>query len=311
MNSPFPSILPLSVNALTRRYGQHIAVHDLSFEVSPGEVVGLLGPNGAGKTTLLETIEGVQTPTLGEVFVFGHPPRSLPGEIRAKVGFVFQRNALPEHATVSQLITLYRRIYGDTDVLNETVAKLGLTHLLKRVIAELSVGQRQRLSVFSALSAVPSLILMDEPTSALDLRSKKAVWDVILGGKRERSLSGLIATHNMEEAQILCDRVLFIEHGKLKGELQINDLYGQQQSTLSIRFSAPQDFVNNNTLLQELIPEDERETSSWQIQCPKTVAGELISTLLAGESSHGFDARLEISQQNLESAYLTHVSTAE
>jgi len=302
---------PLSIHALTRRYGNHLAVHDLSFEVSPGEVVGLLGPNGAGKTTLLETIEGVQIPTQGEVFVFGYPPRSLPADIRAKVSFVFQRNALPEHATVSQLITLYRRIYGDTEVLNEAAVKLGLTHLLKRVIAELSVGQRQRLSVFSALSTSPALIFMDEPTSALDLRSKKSVWDVILKGKRERSLSGLIATHNMEEAQMLCDRILFIENGQLKGDLLVNDMCEQEQSTLSVRFSAPQDFVIGNDLLRKLVSETEQGTSFYQIQCPKTIVSELISVILEGESSHGFDAQIEVSRQNLESAYFAHVSTVE
>jgi len=160
--------IPLSVRALTRRYGEHIAVHDLSLEVTQGEVVGLLGPNGAGKTTLLETVEGVQSPTQGEVFVFGHKPRSLPARTRANIGFVFQRNALPEHVCVSQFITLYRRVHGETQALNGLVDKLGLTHLLTRIIGELSVGQRQRLSVFAALAASPSLVLMDEPTSALD-----------------------------------------------------------------------------------------------------------------------------------------------
>jgi len=306
-------ISPLSVRALTRCYGRHAVIRDLNFEVAPGEVVGLLGPNGAGKTTLLETVEGVQSPTQGEVFVFGYPPRSLSAEIKAKVGFVFQRNALPEHVTVSHLVTLYRRIYGNTEVLNETVVKLGLMHLFKRVIGELSVGQRQRLSVFAALSATPSLILMDEPTSALDLRSRKAVWDVILSGKRQRSLSGLIATHNMEEAQMLCDRVLFIENGQLKSELLVGDARGRQQKTLSICFSAPREFVCANALLRELIPqiESEQGLAFYQIQCPKSVVGELISVLMSGETSHGFDARIEIGQQNLESAYLAHVSTAE
>jgi len=302
---------PLSVRALTRRYGQYTAVRDLSLEVSPGEMVGLLGPNGAGKTTLLETIEGIQTPTQGEVFVFGHLPHSLPAEIRAKVGFVFQRNALPEHVTVLQLVTLYQRVYGDTEALNEVVVKLGLKHLFTRVISELSVGQRQRLSVFAALSSTPSLILMDEPTSALDLRSKKAVWEVILSGKRERSLSGLIATHNMEEAEMLCDRVLFIEHGQLKGDLSVTDAHGEQQTTLTVHFSAPQVLVSETALLQELIPQIEKGLSSYQVQCPKTVVSELISALMAGEKTYGFDAKLEISQQHLESAYLTHVSTAE
>jgi len=279
--------------------------------VAPGEVVGLLGPNGAGKTTLLETVEGVQSPTQGEVFVFGHKPRSLPAQIRANIGFVFQRNALPEHVTVSQFITLYRRVHGETETLNELVAKLGLAHLLKRVIGELSVGQRQRLSVFAALAASASLILMDEPTSALDLRSRRAVWDVILSGKRERSLSGLIATHDMEEAQTLCDRVLFIEQGQLQGEISASAGPGQRQSTLSVHFSAPRDFMAANPLRPELMAQTGQNGTSYHVQCPKELLPELISGVLAGEISHGFDAQLEVHQQGLESAYLNHIAAAD
>jgi len=303
--------VPLSVRALTRRYGEHIAVHDLSLEVGAGEVVGLLGPNGAGKTTLLETIEGIQSPTRGEVLVFGHKPSSLPSRVRAKVGFVFQRNALPEHATVAHIVALYRRLYGDTEAHHAMVEKLGLSHLLPRIIGELSVGQRQRLSVFAALAAPPSLILMDEPTSALDIRSRRAVWDVVLSGKRERSLSGLIATHDMEEAKMLCDRVLFIEKGQLQGEVPVSVMNEQPQSVLLVRFSAPQGFVEDNPLLQTLIPQAQQEGDSWQLQCPKKVLSDLVSTLLAGEHSHGFDARIEIRQQDLESAYLNYIKAAD
>jgi len=311
MTFPPLNARPLSVRALTRRYGGHIALRDLSLEVATGEVVGLLGPNGAGKTTLLETVEGVQSPTQGEVFVFGHKPRSLPAQIRANIGFVFQRNALPEHATVSQLITLYRRVHGETEALNELVAKLGLAHLLTRVIGELSVGQRQRLSVFAALAGSPSLILMDEPTSALDLRSRRAVWEVILNGKRERSLSGLIATHDMEEAQTLCDRVLFIEQGQLQGQMSVSARQGHLQSTLSVLFTAPHDFVETNPLLQKLSTQTEQNGMSYQVQCPKESLSELIASVLAGEIHHDFNAQLEVKQYNLESAYLNHVTAAD
>jgi len=303
--------IPLSVRALTRRYGEHVAVHDLSLEVTQGEVVGLLGPNGAGKTTLLETVEGVQSPTQGEVFVFGHKPRSLPAQIRANIGFVFQRNALPEHVLVSQFITLYRRVHGETEVLNGLVDKLGLTHLLTRIIGELSVGQRQRLSVFAALAASPSLVLMDEPTSALDLRSRRAVWDVILSGKHERSLSGLIATHDMEEAQMLCDRVLFIEHGRLQGEISVTSKQKQPPPTLSVHFSAPRELVDEYPLLQKLIAQPTQGITPYQIQCPKDILSELVAIVMAGENVYGFNAQLEIRQQGLESAYLHHVSAAD
>jgi len=311
MTSPSAPISPLSIRALTRRYGEHVAICDLSLEIQPGEIVGLLGPNGAGKTTLLETIEGIQSPTQGEVLVFGSPPRSIPAHVRAKIGFVFQRNALPGHATVAHIITLYRRIYGNTEELSTVIAKLGLEHLLTRRIDELSIGQCQRLSVFAALAGSPSLLLMDEPTSALDVRSRQAVWSVILEQKRERSLSGLIATHDMEEAQTLCDRVVFIEHGQLQGELIVSALQNQMPSTLTVRFSAPQGFVDANDFLKTLIAQTEQTGHFYRVQCPKHRLCEFIAVMLAGEHSHHFDARLEISQNSIESAYLNHVAAAD
>ncbi len=303
--------LPLVVEALTRRYGSRTALDDFSLEVRPGEVVGLLGPNGAGKTTLLETIEGIQTPTLGAVRVFGHTPRRLPTAIRAKVGFVFQRNAIPEHITVAQLITLYARIHGDTATLRRTAQRLGLSHLHARTTSELSVGQRQRVSVFAALAGAPSLVLMDEPTSALDLRSRRAVWDTLKEGKQERSLAGLIATHDMEEAEALCDRVLFIEDGRLRGTLSMNEATNAPCATVTVTFHAPASFVHASAISQATTDHPTEPLPRWRAQCAKDELPAFLVTLLGAERTYGFDARLGVDPQQIESAYLMHVQKAD
>lgn len=302
--------LPLSVRALTRQYGQRKILRDISFDIRPGEIVGLLGPNGAGKTTLLETIEGIQTPTLGEVRVFGQLPRSLRSDVRAKVGFVFQRNSLPDHVTVWQLVSLYTSIFGKNEHQQTLLMTLGLGHLLTRFVGELSVGQRQRLSVFSALIASPTLVVMDEPTSALDLRSRRAVWEVIQNAKLTRSLSGLIATHDMEEAEALCDKVIFIDEGVLRGSVPLR-AERNTRPTLSIRFEAPAEFVRDCLTFKAFAMTFDENSQTYQIDCPKDMLPEIIGVLVEGERSKGFDSKLAVGQHALESAYLSHVATAE
>jgi len=137
------------------------------------------------------------------------------------------------------------------------------------------------------------------------------VWDVILNRKHERSLSGLIATHDMEEAQILCDRVLFIEHGQLQGGMPVVAEPKQPPSTLSVRFSAPRELVDEYPLLQTLITKPMQGITPYQVQCPKDRLSELVSIVIAGENVYGFNAQIEIRQQGLESAYLDHVSAAD
>lgn len=305
------SEVPLAVYALCRRYGNRMAIDDLSLEVKPGEVVGLLGPNGAGKTTLLETIEGIQSPTRGEVRVFGHAPRRLPAQVRGNVSFVFQRNALPEHVTVAQFMGLYEKIHGPSPQMTRTAERLGLSHLLTRIIGELSVGQRQRVSVFAALAGSPALVLMDEPTSALDLRSRRAVWDAIIEGKHERSMAGLIATHDMEEAKALCDRVLFLEAGQLRGSHSVTSPVRGEVCTTVVEFDAPAEVIHSSTLLRGLDLQPGNGNQRWQAHCLRQAVPELVRDLLLAEQEFGFDARIAVDPQQIQTAYFHHVSQAD
>lgn len=308
MPSSLSSEVPLAVRALTRRYGARTVINDLSLEVRPGEIVGLLGSNGAGKTTLLETIEGIQSPTLGEISVFGYAPRRLPAQVRGQVSFVFQRNALPEHVTVGQFVRLYEQIHGPSTQMVQAAERLGLSHLLPRIIGELSVGQRQRVSVFAALAGSPALVLMDEPTSALDLRSRRAVWDAISEGKRERALAGLIATHDMEEAEVLCDRVLFLEGGQLRGSHPVTSPLLDDACTTIVEFDAPAAVLQSSALLNGFDLQRGNGNLRWKTHCPKQAVPDLVRNLLAAEQEFGFHTRIAINPQQIETAYLHHVS---
>lgn len=304
------SAVPLRVAAVSHRYGARQVLHGLDLKVSPGEVVGLLGPNGAGKTTLLELIEGIQIPWLGSIQVLGRAPREMPAADRARVGFIFQRNALPDHVTVGQMIVLCQRVYGSSSHTDMLVTSLGLTHLVSRLVGELSVGQKQRLAVFCALVSSPSFLVMDEPTSALDPRSRRAVWDVVLAAKRERHLSGLIATHDMEEAAALCDRVCFIEDGRLRGSMP-TDMAHAKITKLMVRFRAPKAFIDECPVLNAYTLHRNPGSDGYSIDCPKDRVPEVVQALISGERTHGFDSALLVGQQALERAYYKHVSTAE
>jgi ABC-type multidrug transport system ATPase subunit len=307
MVAPISDIPPLSIQALTCRYGDTTALDEVSLQVERGEIVGLLGPNGAGKTTLFEVIEGVQRASTGEAMLFGHPPRSIPPHVRAATGFVFQRNALPDHVRVSQLLTLYKRIHGSIERIDQLAQRLGLAHLTTRVVGELSVGQRQRLSVFTALAGSPSLILMDEPTAALDPRSRRAVWDVVLGMKRDGPLSGLIATHDMTEAQTLCDRIIFIDGGRLCGALQTNEAL--ETPHLSFSFWAPGEIFDTHRVFKDLSFDASPGMNHYRLDCPKEQAPHLVAAIISAERAMVFDARLELGQRSLEAAYFEHVAT--
>lgn len=291
------------------RYDDFVAVDDVSFTIRPGEIVGLLGPNGAGKTSLLETLEGLQKPASGKVTLLGYAPGQLPAARRSEVGFVFQRSALPGHVSVAQLTELYRQTFPDSSFGSHLETTLGLDHLQDRPVSELSVGQRQRLSVFCALYGRPSVLIMDEPTSALDIRSRRSVWDAILLCKRQGGMSGIIATHDMAEAMELCDRVYFIESGRICGELLTSQAAASHKLQLSIQFKAPASFLDSWRRPAEAGLELRLGSDIHQLDCPKAQAASVIADILNAEQTYGFDAELSVRQSVLEKAYLQHIAT--
>ncbi len=298
----------VTVERVCIRYNEFLAVDDVSLHIHRGEIIGLLGPNGAGKTSLLEALEGIQKPASGSVSVLGHAPGKLPPSRRGELAFVFQRSALPGHASVSQLMDLYSRVFPNCEFGRQIAAVMGLNHLQESCIGDLSVGQRQRLSVFCALYGKPSMLIMDEPTSSLDIRSRRAVWDAVLQLKRQGGMSGIIATHDMTEAMELCDRVYFIEAGKICGEMTPGQEREHSSARLSIRFAAPDAFLANWPRLADAALTLQTGAEEHCLDCPKIIAAELIADIFQAELDLGFDARLTVRQTVIEQAYLKHIS---
>ncbi len=204
----------VSVEGLVKRYGEVTAVDGISFRVSRGEVFGLLGPNGAGKTTTVECIEGLRVPDAGRIEVLGENPAPTNYSLKAKLGIQLQETAYLSLLTVEELLFTFARLYPRHRDIRELIELVALSEKRKSYVKGLSGGQKQRLAVALALVNDPELLILDEPTAGLDPQARRALWDVILGLKKEKKTI-LLTTHYMEEAEYLCDRVAIMDQGKI------------------------------------------------------------------------------------------------
>ena len=227
----------IRVHGLEKRYGETRAVDGVSFEVPAGTVFGLLGPNGAGKTTTVEILEGLRTPDAGEVRVLGMDAVGQADALKARVGVSLQTAALYPKLTVAELLDLFRSFYGRGRSTDELIGLMDLGEKRTTRTAALSGGQRQRLSVALALVNDPELVFLDEPTTGMDPAARRALWDIILGLKGE-GRTVLLTTHYLEEAEILCDRVAIMDHGRILEEGTVEELVGRHFRERAVRFDA-------------------------------------------------------------------------
>jgi ABC-2 type transport system ATP-binding protein len=204
--------LALEIAGLTVRYGGTVAVSDLDLTLRAGQTVALLGPNGAGKSTTLNTALGLLRPTAGSVRVLGRRPQDA---VRAGcVGAMLQHGGLPSEARVGEVIRLVRSNYPDPWPLDDLVTTAGVDGLLGREVDALSGGQRQRVLLAVALAGQAPLLVLDEPTSAMDVEGRRAFWTTM----RELATRGhtiVFATHYLEEADAVADRVVVVAGGRL------------------------------------------------------------------------------------------------
>lgn len=203
------------VESLTKRYGDLLAVNDVSFTVNKGEVFAFLGPNGAGKTTTVEIIETIRTPTSGKVSVLGMDVTTRKRDIVPRIGVLPQEFSSFDRITVRETITYYSRLFGckDTDV-DGLIDLSNLKDKRDVQFRRLSGGLKQRLGIAIALVNDPEVVFLDEPTTGLDPHARRAVWDVLLGLKGKGKLV-FLTTHYMDEAESLADTVAIISKGAL------------------------------------------------------------------------------------------------
>jgi len=226
----------VEVEHLRKRYGDQLAVEDVSFSVAAGEIFGILGPNGAGKTTTIECAQGLRKPDGGVVRVLGLDAQRDVRELRRRVGSQLQSSALPDRLKVWEALDLFASTTprgGEWPVLLE---QWGLADKRNASFADLSGGQRQRLFVALALLGSPEVVFLDELTQGLDPAARRLAWGLIRE-IRDRGATVVLVTHDMDEAEQLCDRLAVIDHGRVVATGTPQELIVRAQDGIRIRFS--------------------------------------------------------------------------
>jgi ABC-2 type transport system ATP-binding protein len=223
---------------LRRRVEDVVAVSDVTFGIERGEMVGYIGPNGAGKSTTIKMLTGILVPSHGGVRVGGLDPSRKRTEVARNVGVVFgQRSQLWWDLPLLDSFELLRRVYRVEDAayratLAELVALLDLDELLAVPVRQLSLGQRMRGDIAASLLHDPAILYLDEPTIGLDVVSKARVRDFLAQRNAERGTTVLLTTHDLDDIERLCERVMIIDHGKLLfdgGLTEVTERLGEER----------------------------------------------------------------------------------
>jgi len=211
----------IEVNNLVKVFGTTRAVDGLSFAVEEGTITGLLGPNGAGKTTTIQMLLDLITPTSGTIRILGRELAKHREEVLSQINFSSPYVALPGNLTVVENLKTFARLYGVAKIkekIDELVDFFEIRDLLPKNTSSLSTGQLTRLNLTKALLNDPKLLLLDEPTASLDPDIADKTRLMLRRIQKERGATILYTSHNMQEVEEICDKVIFIQHGKLKDQ---------------------------------------------------------------------------------------------
>jgi ABC-2 type transport system ATP-binding protein len=210
----------IEVVNLTKKYGELIAVNNVSFEVKEGEIFGLLGPNGAGKTTLISMLCTILRPTSGTARVNGFDIVKEEDKVRKSIGIVFQDSSLDNRLTGMENIELHASLYGVPKSerkkrIKEVLELVGLEDKANILVRNYSGGMKRRLEIARALIHYPKVLFLDEPTIGLDPQTRVNIWEYIVKLAKRENITIFLTTHYMEEADFLCNRVAIIDEGKI------------------------------------------------------------------------------------------------
>lgn len=204
----------VKVRDLKKRYGDTQAVDGVSFEVKKGEIFGILGPNGAGKTTTLEMMETLREIDSGNVTIDGIDVAKDPQAVKYLIGVQPQAPAFQDKTKLTEVIELFAAAYGEKVDVMQFLRDVELEDKSDAYVEQLSGGQKQRLSITTALVHGPKVFFLDEPTTGLDPQARRHLWKLI-EQVRDRGISVVLTTHYMDEAEMLCDRIAVMDHGKI------------------------------------------------------------------------------------------------
>jgi ABC-2 type transport system ATP-binding protein len=209
---------------LGKAFGAKRVLQDLSFGVSPGDVVGVLGKNGAGKTTLLELMLGFTQPTEGAVRMFGHESYRLPGDAKARVGFVPQQDELVDHLTVADQLRVIASFYPrwNADLMTRLCREWGIDARAR--IKSMSVGERQKLSILLAFGHEPDLLILDEPVASLDPIARRQFLEQLVEISADGRRSIIFSSHIVSDIERLANRIWILKEGRLYWQGDLDSL---------------------------------------------------------------------------------------
>ncbi|WP_286900504.1 ABC transporter ATP-binding protein [Thermocrispum sp.] len=290
----------IEVQGLHKRYGDKIAVDDVSFAVEEGEIFGILGPNGAGKTTTVECIEGLRVPDRGTVSVYGMNPRTDRREVTRLIGAQLQESQLPDKLRVGEALELFASFYPDPADPDQLLASLGIADKRDTPFRKLSGGQKQRLSIALALVGNPKIAVLDELTTGLDPQARRDTWDLI-EQVRDRGVTIVLVTHFMEEAERLCDRLALIDRGRVVALDSPAGLVAKVDDEQRIRFR-PSQPIDTEELLALPEVRTVTRTGTQLVVTGDSDVLHAVTSLLARKRIVASELRLE--QTTLDDAFL-------
>ena len=289
----------IEVRNLRKTYGITVAVDDISFTVSEGEIFGLLGPNGAGKTTTVECLQGLRHPDSGDIRVLGLDPRTQAQALRRRIGSQLQESALPDRIKVWEALDLFASVTPDALDWHTLLEQWGLADKRKSSFSSLSGGQRQRLFVALSLVNNPEVVFLDEMTTGLDPAARHVAWDLIRA-IRDSGTTVVLVTHFMDEAEELCDRIAVVDRGKIVASDTPHGLIAEHASEVRVIFTTDRpdlSWLDNIPDVRKVIrrgPRVEVEGS-----------GPVLALVAAALVEHGITpSDLRVEQPSLEDVFL-------
>ena len=289
----------IEVNNLRKRYGSHVAIADMSFQVRQGEIFGLLGRNGAGKTTMLECLQGLRRPDGGRVRVLGLDPQRHNQQLRRRIGCQLQETALPDRLKVWEALDLFASLAPGGSDWQVLIDQWGLADKQKASFASLSGGQRQRLFVALALVNDPEVVFLDELTQGLDPAARRIAWGLIRA-IRQRGATVVLVTHYMDEAEQLCDRIAVVDGGRVVATDTPQGLIARFGGPIRISFTADGhdlEFLQGVAHVQAVRRRGQRVEAEGTGPVLALVAAELVARSLV-------PADLRVEQATLEDVFL-------
>ena len=279
------SAAAIEVEGLQKSYGTKVALHDVSFTITEGEIFALLGPNGAGKTTTVEILEGYRARSAGTVRVLGVDPADPIRAWRSRIGIVLQSSKISDEITVNEALELTGSYYAKPRRASDVIDMVGLADKRDVRVSKLSGGQQRRLDVGLAIIGRPDLLFLDEPTTGFDPEARRQFWSLIQSLRNEGTTM-LLTTHYLDEAEVLADRLGVVSGGRMVEIATPEHLGGRQLAPSTVRWTGPDGVAS-------------RETEN-----PTKFIAEL------SEAFHGEIPGLTVSRPSLEDTYLRMITEA-